>query len=163
MFLAREVKTIEAISAVVFRQILVAVDDSDPSRQALAVGLSLARRYEGNLILCHVVSSVNVFTRAETNDYDTSGGGLLASAAEQAKVAQVECTVRLLHGEPIEQLLQVAGDTQADLIVIGTHGRKGLARVYVGSVAEGILRRSSVPVLVVRAPSAQGAYEEPSA
>ena len=54
------------------------------------------------------------------------------------------------HGPPAETVLDLADAWEASLVVVGTHGRRGLARVLVGSVAEAVLRRSRVPVLVVR-------------
>ena len=58
---------------------------------------------------------------------------------------------KLLDGEPVEQILRVGASSHADLIVLGTHGTTGLARLLMGSVAEDVLRRAPCPVLTVRA------------
>jgi len=148
------VTPIEEIADVRFHRVLVAVDDSEPARSALAVALSLAKKFGATVVLSHVVSAVDVYTRAETADYDSNGSSLLQSAVEMAKARNIPYEARLLHGQPLEQLLQAITDAAADLIVMGTHARKGLARFYVGSVAEGVLRGTGIPVLVVRAPVA---------
>ena len=62
-------------------------------------------------------------------------------------------SVRVEAGEPSDAILNVAKDSGADLIVMGTHGRTGLSRLLIGSVAEAVLRRSTCPVLTVRVPS----------
>lgn len=66
--------------------------------------------------------------------------------------------VRIESGEPSDTILRVAGEGGADLLVMGTHGRTGLSRLLIGSVAEAVLRRAACPVLTLRVPS-KGARE----
>ena len=63
-----------------------------------------------------------------------------------------QLSVRVEAGEPSDTILQIAKDGGADLIVMGTHGRTGLSRLLIGSVAEAVLRRSTCPVLTLRVP-----------
>jgi universal stress protein A len=62
-------------------------------------------------------------------------------------------SIRVESGEPSDKILEIARDGRADLIVMGTHGRTGLARLLIGSVAEAVLRRSVCPVLTLRVPT----------
>ncbi len=73
----------------------------------------------------------------------------LAKTAARPK----QLSVRVEAGEPSDTILQIAKDGGTDLIVMGTHGRTGLSRLLIGSVAEAVLRRSTCPVLTVRVPS----------
>jgi nucleotide-binding universal stress UspA family protein len=67
--------------------------------------------------------------------------------------AGIAVKVSLLGGAPADTILEVARDTSSDLIVMGTHGRRGLSHVLTGSVTEGVLRRGTIPVLAVRKPA----------
>jgi nucleotide-binding universal stress UspA family protein len=81
--------------------------------------------------------------------------------------AEVRMERQLAEGSPSEEILRIAQQINADLIVLGTHGRSGLARVLMGSVAEDVLRKASCPVLTVKIPFPQtepvdehGSYHE---
>lgn len=76
---------------------------------------------------------------------------LLAKHIEHAEAAGVTSTMAVLEDDPVERILTLADIDRVDAIVVGTHGRRGLRRLFVGSVAEQIVRRSTVPVAVVRA------------
>jgi nucleotide-binding universal stress UspA family protein len=67
------------------------------------------------------------------------------------KAANVDCELHLLQGHPADEIVRLASGHMVDLIVVGTHGRTGLTRVLVGSVAESIMRHAKCPVLVVKA------------
>ncbi len=112
-------------------------------------------------MLCHVVRSIDAFTRAESSQYDAEGNALLAWASQSVRAHELRSQSRLLRGDPLEELLRTTIDAAVDLAIIGTHGRTGFARFYVGSVAEGFLRRASIPVLVVRAPATVEVEREP--
>jgi len=71
----------------------------------------------------------------------------------------IRWTIHLRHGEPAHALAQLAADIEADLILVGTHGRRGLARFLLGSVAESVVRLAPCPVLIVRPRGAQSAME----
>jgi nucleotide-binding universal stress UspA family protein len=64
----------------------------------------------------------------------------------------VEHEHRLLYGDPASEIVRLAGEEQVDLIVMGTHGRTGLMRLLMGSVAEAVVRRAPCPVLTIREP-----------
>jgi nucleotide-binding universal stress UspA family protein len=74
----------------------------------------------------------------------------LAAAVDRAKEAGVRVQAKLIGGAPAEEILRVGRRWHPDVIVIGTHGRTGLGRIFMGSVAERVLQRASCPVLTVR-------------
>jgi nucleotide-binding universal stress UspA family protein len=143
-----------------FGRILVAVDDSDPGDAAAdyAIGLALGER--ADLVLCNVVETPKFVTNLEEFGIDTrdfiedwtrDAKRLLRHVAGRAKAAGVRrVDEALVSGEPVDEILRAAGERHADLIAIGTHGRRGLRRMFLGSIAEGVVRRSPIPVVVVR-------------
>lgn len=83
------------------------------------------------------------------NALDDEAHGLLAEAAEHVKGYAAAETVTLT-GQPVSGILDCADSVGADLIVMGSHGRGGIRRALLGSVAEGVLRRANVPVMIIR-------------
>ncbi|HEY8073138.1 MAG TPA: universal stress protein, partial [Labilithrix sp.] len=76
----------------------------------------------------------------------------LEDAVIQRKDAGIPMTTRLCQADPRDAIVSLAKELNADLVVMGTHGRRGIARALVGSVAESVVRISAVPVLTVRGP-----------
>ncbi len=145
-----------------YQRILVPVDGSDTSNQALASALALAKSSGGRVRAMHVVEEM-----AYLSGYDQFGGysgdlirvmkengaKVLEDAMAAARAAGVEADNMLFDkfGERLgETVAEAAKLWNADLIVVGTHGRRGLGRVLLGSGAEQIVRQAPVPVLVVR-------------
>jgi nucleotide-binding universal stress UspA family protein len=79
-----------------------------------------------------------------------SGRKILAAASARAKALGVTATERLIDDRPVDAVTDAIGQNNATLLVVGTHGRHGLGRLLLGSVAEGVLRQSTVPVLVTK-------------
>jgi nucleotide-binding universal stress UspA family protein len=140
-----------------FRRIVVPVDFSECSEHALDLAVDLARESEAELTLVHVVE-VPAYAYPEPS---VSFADLLTPLADlaQEKLDQLVTRVRgrwpptrglLKLGVPWEQALSAAAQVGADLVVIGTHGRRGVAHALMGSVAERVVRASPVPVLTVR-------------
>jgi nucleotide-binding universal stress UspA family protein len=145
-----------------FKRILVPVDFSPSANLAVESAIDLARRYDAALDLVYVYQSVAyalpdgyvLITPDQLNEILRVFETQLAAAKENAHkagVAKVETA--LLQGYPINEILRRAEDRKAELIVMGTHGRSGIKRLVLGSVAENVLRSSSCPVLVIREPS----------
>ena len=80
----------------------------------------------------------------------TAGAKIVAAAVKAAKDADLDAAGDVLEGNPANTIVRRARDGGFDLIGTGTHGRRGLERMFLGSTAEGILRHTSVPVLVVK-------------
>jgi nucleotide-binding universal stress UspA family protein len=145
-----------------YRRILVAVDGSDTATAGLIEATRLARQSGAALHVVHVVDALAHASGFETGSayaeevvpHMRAGGQAVLEAAQACAAAQgVATSTRLLEvvgSGPAELIVQEAETADADLIALGTHGRRGLDRVLVGSVAEQVLRLSRVPVLLVR-------------
>jgi nucleotide-binding universal stress UspA family protein len=127
--------------------ILHPTDFSERSGYALQLVCSLARDHGARLIVLHVMP---VPLAQEKRLYREEMAGELNRLG--APDAQVRVEHRLEEGDAATQILRVAQETGCDLIVLGTHGRTGLGRLLMGSVAEQVLRMATCPVLTVRAP-----------
>jgi nucleotide-binding universal stress UspA family protein len=151
-----------------YKRVLVPVDGSETSNRALTAALQLARNTSGRVRLVHVVDEL-----AYVSGYDQYGGSsgqlikviresgakILDEAMAIAQAAGVEAE-KMMFDNPGERLGEtVAHEAKrwnADLIVVGTHGRRGVGRVLLGSGAEQIIRLAPVPVLVVRTRESEG-------
>ena len=147
-----------------YRRILVALDGSETSIKALTASLNLARQGGGRVRMVHVVEELAYL--GGFDPYGASSGDLikvirengakvLANGLAAAQSAGVEADTVLYDnfGERLpEAVADAAKQWNADLIVVGTHGRRGIGRVLMGSGAEQIIRLSPVPVLVIRSP-----------
>jgi nucleotide-binding universal stress UspA family protein len=140
-----------------YRRLLVPVDGSATSNKALVHALQIARD-GGRVLLVHSADELAFVTGFEYSSdmiavAQQAGRRVLADAAEIAKSAGVEVETKFIEfpehrlGETIARL---ADAWKADLLVVGTHGRRGLDRVLLGSGAEQIIRHAPVPVLVIR-------------
>lgn len=135
-------------------KILIGVDGSEAGERALGYGLDLARRLGAETTVLHVLeeppisSSTALVTGLSVDAARERVRALGLEATSRAQELGVTAEVKLLDGPPAEVLLREGAGY--DLIVVGTHGYRGMDRVLLGSVAETLVRRSPVPVLVVR-------------
>lgn len=141
-----------------YRRILVAVDGSATSNKALVAALQQARDHNGRVRLVHSLDDVLAVSGFEyagelVGMARDGGAAVLAKALDIARSAGVEADTRLVENPAQrlgETIAQEAAQWNADLVVTGTHGRRGLGRVLLGSGAEQIIRAATVPVLVIR-------------
>lgn len=137
------------------RRILVPVDLSDRSATAVAYGAMLARLAGAELML---TINVNMPERAAIEESMAEPGTAIEEAAHAALAALADRTAPDVTATtdvrfrdfPAEGIMAAADDHDVDLIAIGSHGRTGLSRVLLGSVAERIARQASIPVVIVR-------------
>jgi nucleotide-binding universal stress UspA family protein len=145
-----------------YKRILVPVDGSPTSGRGLKEALRLAKVHRARLCLLHVVEQYFVAQAGEAIVYaedmfdalKAGGRKVLARAQATAKKAGVPAQSVLVESiaQPVaDVIVRQARRFKADLIVLGTHGRRGVRRLVLGSDAEQVLRRSAVPVLLVRA------------
>jgi nucleotide-binding universal stress UspA family protein len=132
-----------------FRKVLVPLDGSERGSRVLAIAGRLARANEASLLLLHVlpIALDNPDARGEAAE-------LLEVAKQRVEADGCTAAVAVVDGEPAECIITNAEDEQADLIAMTTHGHTGLERWMLGSVAEKVLRGSSVPLLVQRSVTA---------
>lgn len=133
-------------------RVLVAIDLSPASEGLVQFAADLVRRLGGDLTAVHVYSTTDAASALEESGLPLDRflerlHGAVTSLLRRAEAAVAQ--VHVVHGDPVEAILDRASHDQADLIVMGTHGRSGLSRLLVGSVAEGVLRRAACPVVVI--------------
>jgi nucleotide-binding universal stress UspA family protein len=137
--------------------ILHPTDFSERSQDAFRLACALARDYDARVIVLHVWSlPTPVVGEVVPMLPPTTGYDRTATEEKlhrlQAPDAAVRVEHRLEEGDSATEILDVAQDSGADLIVLGTHGRSRLSRLLMGSVAEQIVRRAACPVVTVRTP-----------
>ncbi len=135
------------------RKILVPIDFSAQSRAALGYATAFAKDCDAELLIVHVMHPDTI--RLEGVDPVAAVEGL-DSTLHQVKPPdpKIRCSYRLLEGLPAEAILDVAQSEAVEMIVMGTHGRSGLMRLVMGSVAEEVVRKAECPVLTLRQPVA---------
>lgn len=150
-----------------YKNILIAVDGSTAAQRGLVEGLCLAKATGGRVMLVHVVNALllesevasTAYYQALAAAFRNEGSKILENAAEAARQAGVSFELKMIEkiGTPVsDEIVTAAKQWGAELIVLGTHGRRGLNRLVMGSDAELVLRQSPVPVLMVReAPEAE--------
>jgi len=141
------------------RQILVPTDFSKPSLLALDHAVERARDSGATIILLHVIPPLHVPERFEPLvSYTLRKEGRrdfrrqLWNLANSRREAGLSILPWLLHGNPAKMIVEAAANSGSDLIISGSVGRSGLQRLFLGSVAERVVRDADVPVLVFREP-----------
>jgi nucleotide-binding universal stress UspA family protein len=151
-----------------FNTILVAVDESEAAKEAGDLAVKLALEDHASVVLVNVLDVAKLITVAGYDSpYPAQTIDIMRQSAEQLlNDTRAACEAKGLkvvtavgEGDAVDEIVRLADEHGAGLICIGTHGRQGLARLFVGSVAEGVLRRANVPVLVVRPTSEQSGVE----
>jgi glycine betaine transporter len=138
--------------------ILAAVDGSVLSLKAAECAAELAAQLECKLTICHVVdlAKAAAMTCGEAQlvggclaELGAEGKSIVQTAANHVRPIAPDVETRIAQGTPIEQIVKLSDQLDAQWIVMGTHGRTGLSHTLLGSVAEGVVRRARVPVIVV--------------
>jgi nucleotide-binding universal stress UspA family protein len=135
--------------------ILVPVDFEPASMKALNLAKDLAGKMGAEVVLLHVYQlPVYTYPGLEPTllpGFHAEVSAAAARALEQLSARTGGLRALLREGDPASEILAAAGELKATLIVMGTHGRTGIAHLFLGSVAERVIRKSTVPVLTVRA------------
>lgn len=128
------------------KTILYATDFSQRADLAFQLACSLAQDHGARLIVLHVVPAAGAPTAGQTQEealWETLRG-------LQERYPHLRMELRLAHGDAAAETLHLAKEAGCDLIVMGTHGRSGVGRLLLGSVAEAVLRQAACPVLTVK-------------
>jgi nucleotide-binding universal stress UspA family protein len=152
-----------------FKRILVPIDGSPTSNRGLEQAIALAKDQSAQLCLLHVVDEAALNPGLEGTIYlppsylesvmkalRQKGQKILAKAETRARNRRltVKTALQNVRGRPVaEVIIQQAKKWRADVIVLGTHGRRGLSRLLMGSDAEMVVREAPVPVLLVHSPA----------
>jgi nucleotide-binding universal stress UspA family protein len=138
--------------------IIVPVDGSDVSLHALDAAIDLAKVVDASIHAVHVIELSKAarmsygdpqYTGACLDALRAEGESILETASKRIGEKTISVSAELLDGDPAEIIVRCAKQRGASWIVMGTHGRTGLSHLLLGSVAEGVLRHSDVPVLIV--------------
>lgn len=147
-----------------YTRILVAIDNSDTAKKALFEAVRVAAAFKARLCIAHALDEgllaqhalgIGIFLDAEKIKAEMRqvAQDLLAAAVATAIAGGAVAESRLIESEKkrtAEQITDAAREWQADLIVVGTHGRHGVERLLVGSVAENLMRLAPMSLLMVR-------------
>ena len=141
------------------KTILVPTDFGTAAELALDRAVQIVRATQGRIVLVYAcpLPYVTAIDGAMVPNGDVveamreAGRKRLAKAIERRKNANVEIRPLLAIGDPRTCILDLAKEIRADMIVMGTHGRSGLSRVFLGSTAESVVRTAPIPVLTIRA------------
>jgi nucleotide-binding universal stress UspA family protein len=142
------------------RRILVPTDFSKSSANALTYGAAFATRFGAELHLLHVVQDLALFIPEAVmvappmvppvEQFISAARIALDRAVKDLGVMEVRIIPEVAEGAPFEEIVRFAREQNIDLIVMGTHGHTGLAHLFLGSVADKVVRRAPCPVLTVR-------------
>jgi len=144
--------------------IVFPTDFSTASDAALVHAAALARQSGGRLLIVHVEEPPLAYGGGELYyGLPEPSSERILKMLEDVKPADtaVPFTHRLTMGDPAAEIVRIATDEQAEMIVLGTHGRTGLSRLLMGSVAEAIVRRAPCPVLIYRETAERLAARKP--
>ncbi|QKG93732.1 universal stress protein [Halorubrum sp. SS5] len=138
-----------------YSEILVPTDGSPASDAAIEHAIDLADRYDARLHALYVVdgaaySSLEAGAEVVVEALESEGEEATTRVAEAAADAGVECVTSVTSGTAYRSIHNYVDDHGIDVVVMGTHGRKGIDRYLLGSVTERVVRTSDVPVLTVR-------------
>jgi nucleotide-binding universal stress UspA family protein len=143
-----------------FSKILVGLDGSDYSLRALAFAIDLAKKYQSQLVLVHVVMrqiyAINppeagvLAGTAVVRELEADGKAILTRGEETVKAQGIPVETRLRQGVPAEELLRAASDEKADLMVLGSRGLSEVRAFFLGSVSDKVSHHARCPTLIVR-------------
>ena len=139
-----------------FHNVLIALDDGRVAAHAIDVGIELARALRANTAIINVTESADTYgsdigiAPEQLAELSKEEGRKLLYDARQRLSLDPSVLEFLEAGNPSDEIVKAAKAWPADLIIVGSHGRGGVERVLLGSVAEAVVRHAHCPVLVVR-------------
>ena len=136
------------------KKILIAIDNGPSSEKIATLGFQLSQQLNAEIALVSIADTTVLMTEGTVtpeelagvikNDFKKSQQLLIDKVFKTNKIKSF-----IEQGSPYEEILKVAKDWNADLIVLGTHGRTGFAHLLMGSVAEKVLRHSTLPLFII--------------
>jgi universal stress protein A len=147
-----------------FQRVLVTTDFSEAGDAAIPPAFRIASDHGAEVVLCHVIetpptpnplyayySPTELFRpEARLQAEQKAAEALRERVPKDATLAAVPHRTRVVDGDPVTRILEVAAEERVDLLVIATHGRTGLKHFFLGSVVERVIRQAHCPVLVIR-------------
>ena len=143
-----------------FRKVLLAVDDSDPSDAAIGLANRIATEWQTSIVVFSAYDPTSIYEAASDAAIDATellneerDGAAAVAERARAMLPAGRASVLVVEGEAAHAIVAAAKDESIEAIVMGSHGRRGLERLFLGSVAEHVVRESPCPVLVVHPPA----------
>lgn len=130
-----------------FDTIMVPTDGSKCSLKAEDVAISIAKNFNGKLVAVHIIDEKLIYP---FDVLEEEGNKILEEAARKGKEEGLDVEQVLIVGSPTHDMKKIVEKTGADMVVIGTHGKTGLTKLIMGSVAESTIKTVKVPVLLVK-------------
>ena len=144
-----------------FDRILMAVDFSDNSGYALDYAVTLAKQFNSELLLLHVINEPvdlrgfyvpHISFEQLEKEIETGAKAMMEQLCAEKLPSLGNYKTKIVTGTPFDEITRIASETEASLIVMGTHGRTGLDHIIFGSTAERVVRGAACPVLTIRLP-----------
>ena len=146
---------------VMFKRIVVRMDFNEPALAALGYARAIAQSIGGSESVIHVIpavaSEVYAYSTEMVENWERSAYQRLKELMPAAERSTIEGRFEARVGAPVEEILNFAAEQKADLIVLGTHSRGAVGHLFLGSVAEPVVRRASCPVLTIGPAAARAA------
>ena len=131
----------------VFKTVIVPTDGSKFAEKAEDMAISIAKNFNGKLVVLNIIDEKLIYP---FEVLEKEGNDILEKAANKAEDQDVTVETVLIVGDPTHDMPKIVEKTGADLVVIGTHGKTGIEKLLMGSVAENTIKTVKVPVLLVK-------------
>ncbi|MDO8869881.1 MAG: universal stress protein [Methanobacteriaceae archaeon] len=130
-----------------FNKIMIPSDGSKFAEKAEDVAIDLAKKLESTVVAVHIIDEKLIYP---FDIMEEEGNKILSKISEKGKAKDVKVDEVLIFGNPRHDMKKIAEKSHADMVVIGSHGRSGIEKILMGSVAENALKTVDVPVLLVK-------------
>lgn len=130
-----------------FERVMVPTDGSEFAARSEDIAIEIAKKFNSTLVVVHVIDDKLIYPFEVLED---EGKSILKKVREKAEKEEVTIEEVLLVGSPTHDMEKIVKKTESDLVVIGTHGKTGLEKLILGSVAESALKTVKAPVLLVK-------------
>ncbi len=126
---------------------MIPSDGSKFAQKAEDVAIDLAKKLESTVVAVHIIDEKLIYP---FDVMEEEGNKILSKISEKGKAKDVKVDEVLIFGNPRHDMKKIAEKSHADMVVIGSHGRSGIEKILMGSVAENALKTVDVPVLLVK-------------
>jgi len=130
-----------------FKTIMVPTDGSEYAEKAEDMAINLAKESQGKVVAVHIMDSKVIYPYEVLED---QGNAILDKVANKGEDLGVKVEKVLIFGNPTHDMAKIVKKTYSDLVVVATHGKTGLEKILMGSVAESIIKTVDVPVLLLK-------------
>ena len=130
-----------------FKNILLPVDGSELSDKATKVAIDLAKKLDSTIIVLHVMDNKLI---QPYEILEEEGRVIINKTIKQIKKANVNYVKYMIYANPHDDIRTIVRKSEVDLIIMGTHGRTGIRKVLMGSIAQDTLKKTDIPVMLIK-------------